>query len=522
MGLKSKFWVLTLAIVLALLLLLGYLLFNFWAQLPGEARVHIWQVTRDYFGLLFLVGLFVLMGFLFLLNEIFQNYILPLSRISEEIELISIVNPAHRISVEGGKEIRRMVEKINKAADKLQFLQQQVSRKNQPDAGLSKDRETLASLFTRLPLGVVVCNKRGKVLLYNRKAEEQLCRSNTSKGEGNGYGLCLGLGRSLSAFVDQDQIARAMQDLHDQLESRVQEPVTHLQVKRALDRDITAQMVCIQDQEEGILGYALFLHAEGEYCLLHGYGSAAAAQNIPKPGFEAKPDGLRNCRPCTYDFHLLYRPQKSSSLDRCELSDLSYTVFDLETTGLDPLGGDEIVSVSGVRIFNSRIVPGEHFDRLINPNRSIGPESTRIHGITDEMVKQEPGAGQVLSRFWGFARDTVLVAYCADFDLTFLQLKEQNIGVKFENPVLDVLLLSLYVHPGQKDHSLQGMAHRLGTRIYSRHTSLGDALTTAEIFLQLIPLLQNKGVHTLLQARAVMEQVKYVGPKREHQVMPVS
>ncbi|MFO7931600.1 MAG: exonuclease domain-containing protein [Desulfosalsimonas sp.] len=525
MDLKSKFWVLSLAIIAVLLSLLGYLLFYFWSQLPEEARASLLQTPGEFFGLVFIICLVVLMGFLFLLNEIFQSYVMPLSRISEEIELISTVNPAHRIIAQReGKEVRGMVQKINKAADRLQALQQQLHEKGSADTGLREDKETLASLFTRLPMGVVVCNRRGKVLLYNKKAGELLCRNNADNGEkGHDSRVSLGLGRSLSAFLDQESISAAMQDLHDQMEKHVQEPMSYLRLGRN-GGDIPAQMVCIQDQEDGILGYALFLHSHEEYCLLEERGQGSYINGTALPGFDPKmqgPASLRNSRPCTYDFQLLYRQQKGSPLDHRRLSELTFTVFDLETTGLDPLGGDEIVSISGVRIFNSRIVPGESFNRLVNPNRSIGHESTRVHGITDEMVKNEPGIEQVLSHFWGFARDSVLVAYCADFDLTFLQLKEQNIGLKFSNPVLDVLLLSLYVHPGQKDHSLEGIAQRLGTRMHSRHTSMGDALTTAEIFLQLVSLLQNKGVYTLEQARQATEQVKYVGPKRD-QVMPMS
>lgn len=525
MDIKSKFWVLALAIMAVQLSLLGYLFFYFWSQLPEEAKVSLLETRGEFFGLVFIICLVVLMGFLFLLNEIFQSYVMPLSRISEEIELISTVNPAHRIIAQReGKEVRSMVQKINKAADRLQSLQQQLHEKDRPDSALKEDKETLASIFTRLPMGVVVCNRRGKVLLYNRKAGELLCRNNIGNREkGHNSRMSLGLGRSLSAFLDQDSISMAMQDLHDQMEKHVHEPMSYLRLKQN-DRDIPAQMVCIQDHDEGILGYALFLHSHEEYCLLEGYEGSSFMHDVPKPGFDPKTQGpaaLQNSRPCTYDFQLLYRQQKGSSLDQRKLSELTYTVFDLETTGLDPLGGDEIVSISGVRIFNSRIVPGETFNRLVNPNRPIGPESTRVHGITDDMVKDEPGIEQVLSHFWGFARDTVLVAYCADFDLTFLQLKEQNIGLRFANPVLDVLLLSLYVHPGQKDHSLEGIAQRLGTRMHSRHTSMGDALTTAEIFLQLIALLQSKGVYTLEQARQASEQVKYVGPKK-NQVMPMS
>lgn len=522
MDLKSKFWVLSLAIIAVQFVVLGYLFFLIWTQLPETARQTIWGSQGEFFGLLALIGLVILMGILFLLNEIFQSYILPLARISEEIELISTVNPGHRINVsEGGKEIKSVVQKINKAADKLQHLQQQVYHQNQPDTELRTDRETLASLFTRMPLGVVVCNRRSKILLYNRKAEELLCQRNPA----NGSGVSLGLGRSLSAFLNQDEIALAMHDLHTQLDENVREPVSYLKVSQEQGADVPAQMVCIQDHEQAILGYAIFLHAQEDYCLLPSQGQESFfLQGMEASAFDEKGQGmgmLQNCRPCTYDFQLLYRQQKSSPMDMRDLSELTYTVLDLETTGLDPLGGDEIVSVSAVRIFNARIVPGESFDRLVNPNRSIGPESIRVHGITDEMVVNQPAIEQVLSHFWGFAKDSVLVAYCADFDLTFLQLKEQNIGLKFENPVLDVLLLSLYVHPGQKDHSLEAIASRLGTRVYPRHTSMGDALTTAEIFVQLIALLKNQGVNTLQEARAVTEQVKYVGPKRD-QVMPMS
>ncbi|MBA2880817.1 DNA polymerase III epsilon subunit family exonuclease [Desulfosalsimonas propionicica] len=523
MDLKSKFWVLSLAIITTQFAVLGYLFFLLWTQLPETARQTIWGSQGEFFGLLFLISLVILMGILFLLNEIFQSYILPLSRISEEIELISTVNAGHRINVtEGGKEIKSMVQKINKAADKLQHLQEQVHQQNQPDSELRTDRETLASLFTRMPLGVVVCNRRGKILLYNRKADELLCK----RSPANGSEISLGLGRSLSAFLNQDEIALAMHDLHTQLDEDVREPVSYLQVRQDQGADVPAQMVCIQDHEHAILGYALFLHAHEDYCLLQPHGQESFfLHSTGSADFAAKSQGpgiLQNGRPCTYDFQLLYRQQKSSPMDMRELSELTYTVLDLETTGLDPLGGDEIVSISAVRIFNFRIVPGETFDRLVNPNRSIGLESIRVHGITDEMVANQPGIEQVLSHFWGFAKESVLVAYCADFDLTFLQLKEQNIGLKFDNPVLDVLLLSLYVHPGQKDHSLEAIASRLGTRIYPRHTSMGDALTTAEIFLQLIALLKNKGINTLQEARTVTEQVKYVGPNKRDQVMPMS
>ena len=90
--------------------------------------------------------------------------------------------------------------------------------------------------------------------------------------------------------------------------------------------------------------------------------------------------------------------------------------------------------------------------------------------------------------------------------MRFLQMQQQRAGLRFDQPVLDTLLLSSIVHPHQTSHGLDAIAERLGVPVLGRHTALGDALVTAEVFLRLLPLLQAQGIATLGQAVEASQQ----------------
>ncbi len=204
-------------------------------------------------------------------------------------------------------------------------------------------------------------------------------------------------------------------------------------------------------------------------------------------------------RPEYYDFDL-FRESGATQAQERRLSELAYTAFDTETTGLEPSAGDEIISIGAVRIVNGRLLKNEVFEQLIDPRRALSRESAAIHGIGAEALQGQPAIEQVLPSFHRFCEDSVLVAHNAAFDMRFLQLKEASSGVRFTQPVLDTLLLSAAVHPSHADHTLESIAERLGVRVIGRHTALGDALLTGEIFLKLLPLLAERGVATLGEA----------------------
>lgn len=229
-----------------------------------------------------------------------------------------------------------------------------------------------------------------------------------------------------------------------------------------------------------------------------------------------EPDDVRNIviaqnayeRPDFFDFDLFTKRSSDSKLNEMRLKDIVYTVFDTETTGLDTKN-DEIISIGAVRIVNGRILSTEKFDRLIDPKMNIPLESEKIHGINNEMVKGMPTIKEVLPLFYKFSENTVLVAHNAAFDMKMFSMKQAATGIKFDGPILDTLLLALIVYPMFEKHNMAAIAGFAGIDIVGRHTAIGDASATAQIFLKLIPLLAKKGIHTLNDATNASKKTLY-------------
>jgi DNA polymerase III subunit epsilon len=210
-------------------------------------------------------------------------------------------------------------------------------------------------------------------------------------------------------------------------------------------------------------------------------------------------------RPEFYDFDLFRVGEGDPERDETALEELAFTVFDTETTGLSP-SDDEIIAIGAVRIVNGRLLRQETFDRLVDPGRPVHPASMAVHGLSTEILAGQPTIDDVLPLFAQFARETVLVGHNVAFDLRFLELKEARTGVRFTQPVLDTLLLSAVLHPDEEDHSLEAMAARLAVSVVGRHTALGDAILTGEIFLRQCRLLAARGLRTLGEAREAARQ----------------
>lgn len=253
----------------------------------------------------------------------------------------------------------------------------------------------------------------------------------------------------------------------------------------------------------------------GEVWALPDAGSTAylrlllpAATEGPPPSSRPRgtpPTGVPS-RPEFYDFDLFAFGAPAGDWESRHLEDVTFTVLDTETTGFDPDAGDRVVSLGAVRVVNGRVLRGETFERLVDPGRPIPPSATAIHGISDEMVAGEATLAEVLPSFVAFATDTVLVGHNVGFDLRFLR---QAGGADLpgpDQPVLDTLFLDAALHPDHDDHTLEGIASRLGISVVGRHTALGDALVTAEVLMGLVALLRRRGVGTLGEALALSRE----------------
>ncbi|MBA3510440.1 DNA polymerase III subunit epsilon [Sphingomonas sp.] len=162
-------------------------------------------------------------------------------------------------------------------------------------------------------------------------------------------------------------------------------------------------------------------------------------------------------------------------------------VFDTETTGLNPAGGDRIVEIGCIEIFN-RVETGRHFHTYFNPERPMPSEAEAVHGLTNVFLSDKPRFGERAEELLEFLGDCPLVAHNASFDFGFLNHELDLCGRPSvcTTRMVDTLVLARSRHPGAK-HSLDALCARFGVdrSLRVKHGALLDAQLLAQVYVEL-------------------------------------
>jgi DNA polymerase-3 subunit epsilon len=163
-------------------------------------------------------------------------------------------------------------------------------------------------------------------------------------------------------------------------------------------------------------------------------------------------------------------------------------VLDTETTGLDPLLGDRVLEVAAIEIVN--LMPtGRTWHRLIDPEREVPPESTRIHGFTTEMLRGKPKFVEILDELLAFLGDSPIVAHNAPFDFGFLDAELTRAGrpALDRARMVDSLELAKRRFPGLPNN-LDALCRRFGidNSMRTSHNALLDVQLLAQVYLELM------------------------------------
>ncbi|MBI9010505.1 MAG: PolC-type DNA polymerase III [Tenericutes bacterium] len=175
------------------------------------------------------------------------------------------------------------------------------------------------------------------------------------------------------------------------------------------------------------------------------------------------------------------------------LSETTFVVFDIETTGLS-VTYDTLIEIAGVKIKNGAILG--KFNELIDPKRNVFPFTENLTGITNQMVKGKRFLKEVLTDFYEFSKNCILVAHNADFDIGFLEHNYRNLAITNKvNPSVDTLVLAKVLLPDKKRFSLDKLCKHFKVALNNHHRALDDTEATCEVFLHLLKMVRKEGIN---------------------------
>ena len=454
-----------------------------------------------------LVGLTIAVAYLaFVVHRMGGSLVRTIEALRHGAELMATVNPQHRLRIGTGDELQALADEINRLADHLRSARDAVDEHvGGATRAIQTDQARLAAILDDLPDGLIVADMEGRITLANRAARRML---------GDRGAL---LGHAWFELLDGRVLRPSLERLGSEPDGTerfvirgARAETLHASLSRLVGAGagpvVTGFILTLRDPG---LGSPTRVEALGSIRALGSGREGLAGIGLHSGATMARPDPVRAE---LYDFSLF--SEMEGHVGPAErghrLDALTFVVFDTETTGLQPEAGDRVISLAGVRVRGTEVRLHETFDALVHPGRPVPAASTQFHGITDAHLAGAPPVQVVLPAFLEFAGDAVLVGHDVSFDLRFLapEVRRHALPSLIARPVLDTRLLSRALHGPGEDHSLEAVALRLGVPVVARHSALGDALTTAEIFVRFLRILNKRGVVTLGDALEAVRRAR--------------
>lgn len=179
----------------------------------------------------------------------------------------------------------------------------------------------------------------------------------------------------------------------------------------------------------------------------------------------------------------------------------TYTVVDLETTGLDPQWND-IIEFGAIRVENG--VVSDRYSTLVNPGYKIDDFITELTGITNEMLASAPSVEKVLPDFLDFVGNSLVVGHNVNFDINFIYDTCTSVLQKtFPNDFIDTMRLSRRLFPQERHHRLCDLIERFGIGDAVEHRAFADAEQTNRCYLYIKQHMEVNGITTesLMQSK---------------------
>jgi len=165
---------------------------------------------------------------------------------------------------------------------------------------------------------------------------------------------------------------------------------------------------------------------------------------------------------------------------------IRYVAIDVETTGLSPRNGHHIIEIGAVAIEDGRMT--EEFESLVKVEKKIPQKVQRIHGISNEMLLNQPKLDEIFPQLRFFLKNSIIIAHNAWFDMNFLRHEAKRLSATLNNRYICTMEMSRKYYPGLPNYKLDTVYRHLFGAIATdirRHRALDDARMAARIWMEM-------------------------------------